>query len=152
VPNEQLPVRELGDYMCVPFGKILKGMAVPNTVTKSLQTEKRFEPGGKRFQITEFPYYSPLINQIKTIKSFRRPVLLVDDLLHKGYRMKELDPILRQEEIDVKKVIVEILSGRGKDIMTLQGRRFNSVTLWGPGLLSRTFIHFSAGTAFIGKT
>lgn len=127
VPNEPLPVRELGDYMCVPFGKILKGMAVPNTVTKSLQTEKRFEPGGNRFQITEFPYYSPLINQVKTIRSFRRPVLLVDDLLHKGYRMNELDPILRQEEIEVKKVIVGILSGRGKDMMTLQGRPVDSV-------------------------
>lgn len=127
VPNEPLSVRDLGEYMCVPFGKILRGMVVPNTVTKSLQTEKRFEPGGNRFQITEFPYYSPLINQIRTIKSFRRPVLLVDDLLHKGYRMNELDPILRQEEIEVKKIIVGILSGRGKDMMTLQGRPVDSV-------------------------
>ncbi len=127
VPNEPLPSRELGEYMCVPFGKILRGMAVPNTVTKSLQTEKRFESGVIRFQVTEFPYYSPLINQIRTIKSFRRPVLLVDDLLHKGYRMRELDPILRQEEIDVRKIIVGILSGRGKDLMMLQGRQVDSV-------------------------
>lgn len=127
VPNEQGSVRELGELMCVPFGKILRGMAVPNTVTKSLQTEKRFESGVNRFQITEYPYYSPLINQIRTIKSFRRPVLLVDDFLHKGYRMKVLDPILRQEGIDVRKIIVGILSGRGKDLMTLQGRQVDSV-------------------------
>ena len=127
VPNDQGAVRELGELMCVPFGKILRGMAVPNTVTKSLQTEKRFESGVNRFQIMEYPYYSPLINQIRTIKSFRRPVLLVDDFLHKGYRMKELDPILRQEDIDVRKIIVGILSGRGKDLMTLQGRQVDSV-------------------------
>jgi hypothetical protein len=127
VPNEPLPSAETGEYMCVPFGNILRGMTVPNTVTKSLQTEKRFESEINRFRITEYPYYSPLINQIRTIKSFRKPVLLVDDLLHKGYRMRELDPLLRQEEIDVRKIIVGILSGRGKDLMTLQGRQVDSV-------------------------
>lgn len=127
VPSEQLAVRKLGEYMCVPFGKILRGMAVPNTVTKSLHTEKRFEPEINRFRITEFPYYSSLINQIRTIKSFRKPVLLVDDLLHKGYRIKELDPILKQEQVEVNRIIVGILSGRGKDLMDLQGRTVESV-------------------------
>jgi Nicotinic acid mononucleotide adenylyltransferase len=119
--------RELGQYMCVPFGKILRGMAVPNIITKSLHTEKKFEPGVERFQITEFPYYSSLLTQIRTIKSFRKPVLLVDDLLHKGYRVKELDPILKIEQVEVSKIIVGILSGRGKDLMTLQGRQVDSV-------------------------
>lgn len=127
VPKETLFNRALGESMCVPFGKMLHGMAVPNTVTKSLHTEKRFDPGINRFQIAEFPNYSPLINQIKTIKSFRRPVILVDDLLHKGYRMKELDPLFKQEKIDVSKLIVGILSGRGKELMTLQGRTVESV-------------------------
>ena len=127
VINEPLPVRELGESICVPFGKILRGMTVPNTITKSLWTEKRFESGISRFQITEYPYYSPLITQIRTIKSFRKPVILVDDLLHKGHRMRELDPILAQEEIDVKKIVVGILSGRGKDMMMLQGRQVDSV-------------------------
>lgn len=117
----------LGEYMCVPFGKILRGMTIPNIVTKSLQTEKRFESEINLFQITEYPYYSPLVNQIRTIKSFRRPVLLVDDLLHKGYRMKKLDPLLKEEEIDVRKLIVGILSGRGKDLMAVQGRQVDSV-------------------------
>lgn len=127
VSNDQGTVRELGECMCVPFGKILRGMAVPNTVTKSLQTEKRFESGISRFQITEYPYYSPLLTQVRTIKAFRRPVLLVDDLLHKGYRMNKLDPILREEGVDVRKIIVGVLSGRGKDLMTLQGRQVGSV-------------------------
>lgn len=127
VPNEPLQMRKLGEDMCVPFGKILRGMAVPNTVTKALHTEKVFDAHVRQFKIKEFPYYSPLINQIRTIKSFNRPVLLVDDLLHKGYRMKELDPLFKQEEVEIKKIMVGILSGRGKDLMTIQGREVESV-------------------------
>lgn len=127
VSNIPAEIRTLGEYMCIPFGKILRGIAVPNTITKSLHIEKMFEPEINRFKITEFPFYSPLINQIRTIKSFNKPILLVDDLLHKGYRMKELDPILKQENVNVSKIIVGILSGKGKDLMSIQGRRIESV-------------------------
>ena len=116
-----------GRSMCVPFGKILRGIAVPNTVTMSLHTEKVFEPEINRFQIREFPNYSPLRSQIRTIQSFRLPVLLVDDLLHTGYRMRGLDPILRQENLEVRKLVVGILSKRGEDLMNEQGRRVDCV-------------------------
>ena len=66
------------------------------------------------FDITEAPGYSPLINQIKTLKSFRRPILLVDDLLHNGYRLEKLDPLFKQEGLEVDRIIVSILSGRGR--------------------------------------
>lgn len=126
VPPEPTKVRKLGPYMCVPFGKILRGMAVPNTVTKTIHTEKRFDPDLKDFSIEEYPYYSPIANQVKTIKSFGRPVILVDDLLHKGYRMQELDPILKENQVEVSKLVVGLLSGRGKDLMTIQGRTVDS--------------------------
>ncbi|MFA9422579.1 MAG: cytidyltransferase, partial [Sedimentibacter sp.] len=122
VSNEPQVPRVLGDYMCVPFGNILKGMVVPNTVTKSLHTEKVYSTDAKRFKIKEYPFYSPIENQIKTIKSFEKPVILVDDLLHKGYRIKELDPILKKHNIEVKKIILGIMSGSGKDLMDIQGR------------------------------
>ncbi|MCI7302761.1 MAG: hypothetical protein MR704_13680 [Clostridia bacterium] len=126
VPSEPTKVRKLGPYMCVPFGKILRGMAVPNTVTKTIHTEKRFDPDLKDFSIEEYPYYSPIANQVKTIKSFGRPVILVDDLLHKGYRMQELDPVLKDNQVEVSKLVVGLLSGRGKDLMTIQGRKVDS--------------------------
>lgn len=126
VPSEPTKVRKLGPYMCVPFGKILRGMAVPNTVTKTIHTEKKFEPNVKGFSIEEYPYYSPIPNQVKTIKSFNRPVILVDDLLHKGYRMRELDPVLKENQVEVSKLVVGLLSGRGKDLMTIQGRKVDS--------------------------
>ncbi len=122
VSNEVQVPRTTGDYMCVPFGNILKGMVVPNTVTKSLHTEKVYSTDAKRFKISEYPCYSPIENQVKTIKSFEKPVILVDDLLHKGYRIKELDPIFKRYNIEVKKIIVGIMSGRGKDLMDIQAR------------------------------
>ena len=34
--------KRYGKYMVVPFGKVLAGVAVPNTVSKTLHTEKYF--------------------------------------------------------------------------------------------------------------
>ena len=88
--------KSYGKYMAVPFGKLLEGSAVPNTVTKSMHTEKYFYRDVSDFTIEEKSYYSTLENQVRTIKSFNRPVILVDDLLHKGYRMNEIDVYKRQ--------------------------------------------------------
>lgn len=127
VPSEPRQVRKLGKNMCVPFGKILRGVAIPNTVTKTLHTEKVFEPDMKTFSIVEYPNYSPLPNQIRTIHSFHRDVILVDDFLHKGHRIKELDPIFKQEGVTIDRLIVGILSGRGKDLMEIQDRNIESI-------------------------
>lgn len=126
IPIKQLEPRKLGPYMCVPFGSILKGYIVPNTVTKSMHTEKMFSPNIKSFSIGPYPYYMSLENQIKMLRSFNRPMILVDDLLHKGYRIKVIDPLLKRENIEVKKIIVGILSGRGKELMDIQDREVDS--------------------------
>ncbi len=118
--------RNLGDFMCVPFGNILNRSIVPNTVTKSLHTEKLFRPDMKGFSIGPYPYYLDLVNQIKMIGSFNRSVILVDDILNKGYRIKALDPLLKAQNVGVKKIIVGILSGRGKELMEIQNREVDS--------------------------
>lgn len=114
--------RRLGPYMCVPYGKILSGALAPNTVTKTLHADKVFSEDVTGFTITEFPGYSTLQNQVRTIKSFRRPVLLVDDLLHNGYRLQKLDPLFREAQVQIERTIVGVLSGRGRDLMRQQGR------------------------------
>ncbi|MDO4516316.1 MAG: hypothetical protein Q4C76_04165 [Bacillota bacterium] len=115
--------RRLGPCMCVPYGKILADEIVPNTVTKTLHVEKSFDPDIHSFQVTEYPGYSPLKNQVRTLLSFQRPVILVDDLLHKGHRMEKLDRILKEEGLDIQKIIVAVMSGYGRDLMRLQGRQ-----------------------------
>ena len=114
--------RTLGRAMCVPYGKILAETIVPNTVTKALHADKVFHANESGFDIDESPGYSPLRNQVKTIKSFRRPVLLIDDLLHNGYRLEKLDPLFREQGVEIERIIVGILSGRGLDLMREQKR------------------------------
>ncbi len=127
VPTEVSVPRKLGNDMCVPYGDILDRYVVPNTVTKSLHIEKLFAPDTKSFNIVEFPYYLSMENQIKMIQSFKRDVILVDNLLHKGYRMQALDPLLNKYNLKIKNVLVGILSGRGKDLMDRQNREVRSV-------------------------
>jgi len=118
--------RKLGDMMCVPYGDILDRYVIPNTITKALHTEKVFYPDMKGFRINEFPHHLDLNIQVKVVKSFNKPVILVDNILHKGYRIKALDPIFKKEGVNVKKIICGILSGRGKDLMDIQGRQVES--------------------------
>ena len=127
VPAEPTKPRVLGPKMCVPFGKILRGNAIPNTVTKTLHTDKVFAQDLKSFGIEAFPGYAPLSSQIRTIRSFRRPVILVDDLLHSGNRIKVLDPLFRQEGVEIDRVLVGVLSSRGKDLMAAKGRMVDGV-------------------------
>ena len=64
-----------------------------------------------------FTNYASIPCQIRTIKSFDRPVILVDDLMHPGFRLKSLNPILEKEQVPVRMVMVGVLSGYGRDLM-----------------------------------
>ena len=115
-----------GSYMVVPFGKVLDGVAVPNTVTKALHTEKYFAADVNSFTIEESSFYSTLENQVRTIKAFNRPVILVDDLVHKGYRMNKIDPILKNNGVQVVDTVVGVQTGRGRDLMSIKNRSVES--------------------------
>ena len=126
VPVEPAKNRQRGPYMSVPFGKALADVVVPNTVTKALHTEKYFDSDLNHFNISEMKHYAALDNQAKTIKSFNRPIILIDDLLHKGYRMNILDPILKQNQVEVKELIVGVMTGNGRDLMAVRNRKAES--------------------------
>ena len=115
--------RRYGPYMSVPFGKTLSDVLIPNTVTKALHIEKYFERSVRGFKMAESRYYSSVINQVKTIRSFNRPVMLIDDLLHKGYRMRMLVPYLEECGIDIKAVLTGVMTGRAADMMSEWGIR-----------------------------
>ena len=115
-------VRQLGPYMCVPYGKILADEVVPNTVTKTLHSDKVYDENMESFRILEAPGYSSLSGQIRTIKSFRRTVILVDDLLHRGHRIRALDHLFKEEHVEISSLVVGLMSGHGRDLMQTQGR------------------------------
>lgn len=106
-----------GPYMSVPFGKALSDVLVPNTVTKGLHIDKYFDRNVKSFTIAESKYYSSVDDQVKTIKSFNRPVILIDDLLHKGHRMRMLTPYLERNQVEIKEVLVGVMTGQAMDMM-----------------------------------
>ena len=127
VPAKPTHPRVLGAKMCVPFGKILRGNAIPNTVTKTIHTDKVFAQDLRSFSIEAFPGYPPLESQIRTVKSFRRPIVLVDDLLHSGNRLKTLVPMLQEENVPIDRVLVGLMSGKGRDLMRTKGIQADSV-------------------------
>lgn len=127
VPPVPTVPRVLGENMCVPYGKMLRGKIVPNTVTKTIHTDRVYAPDLSYSTMEAFPNYAPIPSQIRTIKSFNRPVILVDDLMHPGFRLRSLDPLLRQEEVPIRMVLVGVLSGYGKDLMRSWNRPVDSV-------------------------
>ena len=121
VPAEPVTPRALGPDICVPYGKILRGVAVPNTVTKTLRTDKVYEPDLSAYSIEAYPDYSPLADQVRTIRAFDRPVILVDDMLHDGKRIRCLAPLLEETHTPVDQVLVGYLTGVGRDLMEQLG-------------------------------
>ncbi len=121
VPAEPTTPRVLGPDICVPYGKILRGVAVPNTVTKTLRTDKVYEPDLSTYSIEAYPDYSPLPDQVRTIHAFARPVILVDDMLHAGKRIRRLAPLLAETNTPVDQVLVGYLTGMGRDLMEQLG-------------------------------
>ena len=121
VPAEPTTPRVLGPDICVPYGKILRGVAVPNTVTKTLRTDKVYEPDLSTYSIEAYPDYSPLPDQVRTIHAFARPVILVDDMLHDGKRIRRLAPLLAGTNTPVDQVLVGYLTGMGRDLMEQLG-------------------------------
>ena len=121
VPAEPTTPRVLGPDICVPYGKILRGVAVPNTVTKTLRTDKVYEPDLSTYSIEAYPDYSPLPDQVRTIHAFARPVILVDDMLHDGKRIRRLAPLLAETNTPVDQALVGYLTGMGRDLMEQLG-------------------------------
>ena len=127
VPAEPVTPRVLGPDICVPYGKILRGVVVPNTVTKTLRTDKVYEPDLSRCSIEAYPDYSPLSDQVRTIHAFDRPVILVDDMLHDGKRIRRIAPLLAETNTPVDMVLVGYLTGMGRDLMEQLGYEADAI-------------------------
>lgn len=122
VPRQVQVPRQLGEMMCVPFGKILRGSVVPNTVTKTLHTDRVYEPDLSACSVEAYPNYTPLETQVRAIKSFRRPAILVDDVLNRsGVRITAIAPLLRKEGVSIRTILLGIITGYGKNVLASMG-------------------------------
>lgn len=113
--------RVLGPKMCVPFGKILRGTVIPNTVTRQFDTERVFKSDLSGFSICEKPGYAPLDVQAAAIRAFGRPMVLVDDLYHYGFRQRVLQRHMERAGIGLSEIVVGVISGHGRDIARERG-------------------------------
>lgn len=148
-PDESIKSkRKLGNNMCVPFGEVMKSTVIPNTVTKSIHMEKVFAPVLASYDIKESQHYGKLIDQIRTIKAFNRPVILLDDILHKGYRLQKLSPLLDSEMVEVKCVVAGVVSANGKDLAKCMGGRKIKSGYYLPNMLA--WFNESGQYPFIG--
>lgn len=127
VPRQPTQPRQLGPLMCVPFGKLMRGRVVPNTVTKTLHTDKVYNPTLEQDAIEPFPGYTSLESQIRVIKSFGRPVVLLDDILHRPGRLQAVLPLFRKEGVEVKGVLLGVLSAHGRDLVASTGLPVDAV-------------------------
>ena len=121
VPEYVTKPRTLGKKMCVPFGKALRGNITPNTVTKALRTERVFNENMRGFSIEEFPGNASIHTQLQMIKSFERDVIFVDDLLHKGYRINKITPLLKEEGLTIDRILTGIMTANGRDNIMSRG-------------------------------
>ena len=113
--------------LCVPFGKILKHTLIPDVMTSELNTEKYYRSDLSAFDIVEFPQYPSIRSQIRTLGSFDRPLMLVDDLFHKGFRYEKITQILEEEQVPLHSLVVSIMSGRGEKLAQEKGINVKTV-------------------------
>ena len=112
---------ESGRTLCVPFGKILRGIALPDMTVRELNTEKQYDSDLSGFEIREMPEYPSLAAQIGQLRSYDRPVMLVDDLYHKGYRLEKIREMMEAGGVDISSVITSVISDQGIELADRQG-------------------------------
>ncbi len=127
VPNETVTPRLLGDNMCVPFGRILRERVIPNTVTKTMHTDTVYKEDLSDYSVGPFESYPPLADQVRMIRSFDRPVILVDDIMNIGKRFTALDELLQQESVPIRELVFGVITGVGRDRMRRRGVEADSV-------------------------
>ena len=68
-----------------------------------------------------------MADQARTIHAFGRPVILVDDMLHDGKRIRRVAPLLEGNGTPIRQVLVGYLTGMGRDIMEELGYPVDSI-------------------------
>lgn len=106
-----------GEFLCVPYGDIFKRWILPNTVTKAFHTERYYSKELIKYSVKPYPGYLDISSQLNVLKSFDRPLMLVDDLFDKGSRLNALSEYFDNVDIKIEQVVVGILSKRGFDLL-----------------------------------
>jgi nicotinic acid mononucleotide adenylyltransferase len=124
--NVALEKGQTGQLICVPYGDIFKRWLLPNTITKAFHTERYYTPELTQYEVKSYPGYLSIEHQTKVLKAYKRPIILVDDIIDKGNRLTAFEKHLRNEAIEIDQTIVGIMSKRGKDQFSEKGISMDS--------------------------
>ena len=103
--------RMLGDLTCVPIGRLFKNTVIPGCVTKDLYIEMQYSEDLLSNHISEAAGYAPLLSQARMIRSFMRPVMLIDDIYSLDQNGQAVSSLFSREHADVEAFIVGIHTG-----------------------------------------
>ncbi len=115
-----------GKYICVPFGDIYRQWLLPDSVTKTLHTERLYDSSLSYYQIVEKPDYHNVYAQIEIIKAFQKPVLLIDDIVHKGLRLSSLEEDFKSLDVSLAAVVAGISTRMGRSRVINKGYSLHS--------------------------
>lgn len=127
VPSRQEKVRVLGDAMCVPFGHLLRRSLVPNTVTRPLFVQRLYQADMRFAEVQPLPYYDDVSSQARVVHSFKRPIILTDEVLNRGRTLEILLPILDKQQVPIRCMACGIITGSGRDLLVDYHLRHRSV-------------------------
>lgn len=117
VPPVQGQVRTLGDYMCVPFGHLLRRSVVANTVTRPFFIQRLYPGDMRQLDIAPLPYHSDLKTQAQVLYAFHRGVILSDEVINRGRTLELVLPLLAAEKVPIKSMVSGIITGSGRDLL-----------------------------------
>ncbi|MDO5131548.1 MAG: hypothetical protein Q4D81_01030 [Eubacteriales bacterium] len=115
------------DWICVPFGKTMKDLQIPGTVTMALHTERVYAPDLQTYDIREVNGYPDLSVQISHLKSMDRPFLLAEYCFHNGYLLPKIAQALEEQSLREEGMIVGVTSDHGRAIAREDGREVEAV-------------------------
>ena len=114
-------------WICVPYGKTLKYVRIPDVTTMALNTEKVYVPDLSSFSIKESAGYPNVAVQLRNIKSMGKPFVLVDNFYHNGFRMDNISLHLEAEGFREEMLLVGAISRQGRELAKKKGLSIDSI-------------------------
>lgn len=117
VPLVQGEERVLGPAMCVPYGHLLRSCVVPNTVTRPLFVQRLYQADMRNVEVTPLPYHNSVASQARVLHSFKRPIILTDEVVNRGRAFELLVPMLTAANVPIHSIACGIITGGGRDLL-----------------------------------
>lgn len=105
--------KEKENALCVPIGSLMQNHYLPHNITMSLYIDKLLNVETNEVELREKHFYESLDRQVEYLRSFDKPVIIIDDVLHTGNRLDDVMPRFKRAAIHVKRIGVGLVTDQG---------------------------------------